>query len=337
MKRQGNLVESIASRANLRLAFQLAARGKRGRWDCLLFAANLERNLLNLGSQIRSGTVAVGRCRQFVIYDPKRRLITAPCFTERVLHHAIMTVCEPVFDRWLISDTFACRRGLGRITALHRAQQFSRRAKFYLKFDIRQYFDSISHSVLMNRLQMKFKDHALLQLFARIVTAYRGTLERGLPIGSLTSQHFANFYLGWFDRFVKESLKCQGYVRYMDDMVIWGESARELMICLARCEEFLRDVLCLELKPTPYINRCCLGIDFLGARVFPRHLTLSRRSRVRGRRRLMTLERLWLAGKISDQELQDRATAVIAFLQAGGCVSWNFRLGLVENSKVGDL
>jgi hypothetical protein len=146
MKRHGNLIERIACRETLRRAVQLAARGKRQRRECRLLTADLEGNLQRMGDEIRAGTIAVGQSRQFVIHDPKRRLITAPCFAERVLHHAIMGVCEPMFEGWLIDDTFACRRNLGRIAALHRAQQFSRQGEFYLKFDIRQYFDSIAHS-----------------------------------------------------------------------------------------------------------------------------------------------------------------------------------------------
>jgi len=336
MKRHANLIERIACRETLRRAVQLAARGKRHRWECRLFAVDLERNLQRMGNEISTGTAGVGQSRQFVIHDPKRRLITAPCFAERVLHHAIMLVCEPIFEGWLINDTFACRRNLGRIAALHRAQQFSRQRDFYLKFDIRQYFDSISHAVLLNRLGTRIKDTGLLQLFERIVTSYRPLVGRGLPIGSLTSQHFANFYLGWFDRFVKEQLRCRGYLRYMDDMVMWGQSPAELQAWLARSQDFLRQTLNLELKLSPYINRCDLGIDFLGSRVFPQHLTLNRRSKVRAQRRLANLERMWIEGKISEAELQRRATSVIAFVKAGGCASWKFRRHLVERSSVSD-
>ena len=167
----------------------------------------------------------VGRFSQFVIHDPKERIITAPCFAERVLHHAVMNVCEPKFEQWLINDTYACRVGRGQGAALSRAQQFARRFPFFLKIDVRKYFDSISHEILLSRLDLLFKDRRLLDLFERIVHSFRGNLGRGLPIGSLTSQHLANFYLGWFDRYAKETLRLKGYVRYMDDMALWADSS----------------------------------------------------------------------------------------------------------------
>jgi len=120
MKRMGNLFERIVERDNLRLAFSKALRGKRDRLDARAFASTLDENLRRAADDVASGTFPLGRCRQFVIHDPKERVITAPCFAERVLHHAIMNVCEPVFERWLIHDTYACRIGRGRVAAVVR-------------------------------------------------------------------------------------------------------------------------------------------------------------------------------------------------------------------------
>jgi retron-type reverse transcriptase len=151
MKRSGNLLDAIADRDNLRLAFSKALRGKRQQPEVRRFAADMERELDRLAQELRAGTISIGRFRQFVIFDPKERIITAPCFRERVLHHAIMNVCEPHFDRWLIADSFACRTGKGRITALARTRQFAGRFDWFLKFDVRKYFDSVSHERLLDR------------------------------------------------------------------------------------------------------------------------------------------------------------------------------------------
>jgi hypothetical protein len=287
-----------------------------------------------MAGQLRQGTFVLGRFRQFVIRDPKERIITAPCFAERVLHHAIVNVCEPVFERWLIPDTYACRTGRGRVAAVERAQDFAARHPFFLKMDVRKYFASISHKILLSGLERLFKDVRLLDLLGRIVFSFQGATGRGLPIGSLTSQHFANFYLGWLDRFVKEMLRVRGYVRYMDDMLLWGSSASQLSNTLNACRAFLSDHLDLVLKPDPYINRASHGVDFLGCRVLPDHVILNRRSRLRFRRELCRLEGDYLEGKIDERELQERATALVAFTQAAGAKSWHFRRTVLERCPV---
>jgi hypothetical protein len=332
MKRAGNLFERIVDRDNLRLAFSKAVRGKRDRRDARNFAEDLEANLQAMRQGLLRGNVPVGRFHQFVIHDPKERVITAPCFEERVLHHAIMTVCEPVFERWLIADTYACRVGKGRLAALERARAFARRFTVFLKLDIRKYFDSISHDELLRRLARLFKDRRLLDLLERIIRSFRGSIGRGLPIGSLTSQHLANFYLGWFDRFVKEHLQVKGYVRYMDDMALWTDSTREMSACLAAGREFLAGELHLELKESPYLNRVRHGMDFLGCRVFPSHLTLNRRSRIRFRRKLSALESGFETGRFNELDLQQRATSLVAFTACGGVSSFHFRSRLLQRA-----
>ena len=201
------MFENILSYDNMRAAAHQALKGKRHRPEAREWVAKLDINLGRITEQLRAGTFPFGRFHQFVIFDPKERLITAPCFEERIVHHAIMNVVEPHLERWLIDDTFACRKGMGRIECLLRARQFARAHPWFLKLDIRKYFDSIGHDRLLALWQRRFKDSRLLALMSAIVKCYRGEVGRGLPIGSLTSQHLANFYLGWFDRFVKEHLR----------------------------------------------------------------------------------------------------------------------------------
>jgi retron-type reverse transcriptase len=325
MKRTGQLWERILDRDNLRLATAKAVKGKRQREDARGWCAELEANLARMAAELRGGTFAVGRFHQFVIYDPKERIITAPCFAERVLHHAIMNVCEPYLDRWLIHDTYACRTGKGRIAALARARQFARRHRFFLKMDIAKYFDSVSHDRLLRLWQRRFKDARLAELVERIVRSYRGAGGCGLPIGALTSQHLANFYLGWLDRYCQETLRIPGYVRYMDDIVLWADDSRWLGQAQRALERFLADDLVLRLKERPYRNRTALGMDFLGCRVFASHMVLNRRSRVRFARKLKDLEYARQLGTWSDAELQCRGRALVAFTQTPGLLAWRFR------------
>lgn len=334
MRRTGHLFDRVVDRENLRVAVGKALRGKRSKADARAFVSDLDANLDEVGGLLMRGEFPFGSYHQFTIHDPKERLITAPCFRERVVHHAIMNVCEPVFERRLIADSFACRVGLGRPAALRRGMEFSRRFGFFLKLDIRKYFDSISRPILADRLGRIFKDRRLLDLSGRIIAGYEFSPDRGLPIGALTSQHFANFYLGWYDRFVKERLWVRGYVRYMDDCVLWSDSSAALREHLGATREFLATELDLTLKPEPYINRTAHGVDFLGARVFPNRVVLNRRSRTRFRRRLAALERAAAAGSIHEDDLQRRATALLAFTRQAGIKSWRFRRRVIESDSV---
>lgn len=330
MKRAQSLFDRIHERENLRYAAHAAMKRKRAKVEARLFAANLEQELKRLSDEIRVGSLSLGQHHQFWIKDPKERLITAPCFRERVLHHAMIRICEPTFERWLIPDTYACRIGKGRIAALLRARQFSSRFGFYLKLDIRKYFPSIPHQRLGVLLRRLFAEPRMLSLWSQVVTSYSPESKCGLPIGSLTSQHLANAYLGQLDRLVKEQLRVKGYIRYMDDMVLWGESSEVLSNHLRVITEFLRDELQLELK-SPYINRVGHGIGFLGARVFSSYIVPSRSSRIRYRRRIRILERLHAFGVLSESELQRRGTAMTANMRVAGMRSWMWRRSVVDS------
>lgn len=334
MRRTGQLFEHILDRDNLRLAVHRALKGKRHRPEVQAWMADVESNLQRIGRQLRTATFPVGRYYQFVIHDPKERIITAPCFEERVVHHAIMNVCEPYLDRLLIFDSYACRKGKGRIACLLRARRFTARYRWFLKLDVRKYFDSISHERVLRLWQRRFKDERLFRLMASIIRSYRGTLGRGVPIGSLTSQHLANCYLGWYDRFIKEQLRLPAYTRYMDDVAIWSDDPDELREAERASRRYLGEELDLEIKPEPYRNRCAHGMDYLGCRLFPTHMVLNRRSRLRFRRNWQALEEGFARGDLSEAELQARSTALVAFTQTSGLSAWQLRQGVLFPHQV---
>ena len=333
MKRANHLLPKILERENLRLAFHRAARGKRDRPDVREFCIDLETSLGELCEAVRSNTFVYGQAKNFVIYDPKKRTITAPVFSERVLHHAIMNICEPFFDRFLISNSFACRVGKGRIACLHRAMNFSRRQNYAVKIDMKSYFNSIDQEVLKNLLSRKFKDVKLIEVFGQIIDSHWASQCKGLPIGSLTSQHFANFYLGWFDHYVKNQLRVKGYVRYMDDCVIWADSRRELKRLATQCITYLSKKLMLDVN-APVHFKAASGIDFLGCRVFPSHMQLSRRSKRRYRKKMRELMEDLSQQRIGDQEFSDRATSLTAFGIAGRTKSLQFRQKTLQSFQV---
>ena len=283
-----------------------------------------EKHLAAMASGLLAGTCPVGRFRQFVIRDPKERVITAPCFAERVMHHAVMNVCEPHLDARLIHDSYACRAGKGRLKAVERMREFAGRYGYFLKLDVRKYFDSIPHAAMLATLESRFKDARLLALFGRIIASFRGGIGRGLPIGSLTSQHLANAYLDGLDRLMKERLRVGGYLRYMDDVILWDDDKARLMDAPARGAAHLA-ARGLEPKPTPYLNRTAHGLEALGCRVFPTHVIPGRHARIRFRRKLVALE----SADIPGAELQRRATSLLAFTRTPGlgCVneSWQVR------------
>ncbi len=285
MKRVHSLIERIAEMENLRLAFWKASHRKSGKKEVLDFQMNLEKNLMIMKEQILDGSIEVGNYHYFKIYDPKERLICAASFPERVLHHAIMNVCEPVFERYQIYDSYATRKGKGTHAALQRAYCFQKKNSVFLKLDVRKYFYSIDQEILMRLLYRKFKDPHLLRLFEKIIQSYETEYGKGLPIGNLTSQFFANFYLAGFDHFVKEVLKVLYYVRYMDDMVFWCNSKYEMKYKAMQIEEYISK-LNLTLKPE-ILNYTDKGLSFLGYRLFKYRIRLNNRSKQRFKKKLI--------------------------------------------------
>ncbi|MEA2043594.1 MAG: reverse transcriptase/maturase family protein [Bacteroidota bacterium] len=322
MKRAGSLIEEITDLNNLYLAFYKASKTKQNNDDVILYKQNLYKNLLELQNQIETGKINTGNYKYFTIYEPKKRLICAASFPERVLHHALMNVCHPIFENQQLSISYATRVNKGTYKALEKALYYSFRNKYYLKLDIRKYFDSISHQILMKKLETIFKDPMLLYLFHQIIDSYQNptgfknsldfTLKKGLPIGNLTSQYFANFYLADFDRFIKQNLHLKSYVRYMDDMLIWSNSAQELNIINETIQLFLLENLQLKLK-YHQINTTKHGVNFLSYRIFNTHIELARKSKKRFIKKMDLYDKKLKTGELSQKDFQIRVSALIAF------------------------
>ena len=271
MKRAGNLYEQIYDYNNLCIAFYKAARGKRYTRPALHFQKNLHKNLQQLQTELINENVPVGQYHFFTIHDPKERRICATPFRERVLQHAIMNIAEPIFEAYQIFDSYVCRKKKGTKAAIERAMSFAKQYKkvpYFLKLDIRKYFDSISHDKLFFLLQRKFKDKKLLLLFQKIIFSYEKKKNYGIPIGNLTSQFFANFYLAYFDHFVKETLCIKLYIRYMDDSIFLFDSKQSLKQGFLQAKHFLSHHLDLNLKESTS-DKVENGIPFLGYLIKP--------------------------------------------------------------------
>ena len=321
MKSVGGIFDAIIDWENLELAATKAMRGKRDRPAVIAFSRNAAHELTQIREQLAEGVFPFGKFTNFEIHDPKRRLISAPSFRERIVHHAIMNVCEPIFESFLIFDSYACRVGKGQFAALHRAVKFSKKYRWLVKADIRKCFESIPKARLEERLNRRFREAKMRQLFSSIITSFEPGSERGLPIGALTSQHFANFYLGHIDHEAKQRCQARGYIRYMDDFVAWGESREIVERIGCQLSDFAGRELGIEVKP-PVINRSVVGFDFLGHRVFPNGLRLNRRSRRRFRKQYKQLQLWHERGLIDDRQYQDRVVALVAFTEHCACRSW---------------
>jgi hypothetical protein len=278
MKRRGQLFEEIISFANLLAAAHKTLRGQKDRPAAAQLYFRLEPELLALQEELATGTYQPRPYRVFEIFEPKRRVICAADIRDRVVHHALCNVVGPLFERTMISDTFACRAGKGAHAAVARAQHFAQRQAYYLQCDVRQYFASIDHPALKALLRRKLKDPRVLLLLEQIidhplpVAAQAGV---GLPIGNLTSQYFANLYLGELDHFVKERLRASGYLRYMDDFVVFGADKASLRAIHTQAQEFLTSSLRLQLKErATVLAPVSQGLALLGFRVFPQQVRL---------------------------------------------------------------
>lgn len=307
---------------NLAWATWRAARGKHDRPEVAAYLSRCEAEWDALRAGIHDGSFALGDFVRFVIRDPKLRVIHAPRFRVRVLHHALVHVIGPVLDRQLVDHTYACRVGKGTLRAVRRVQHLLLRQPWYVKIDVRRYFDSIDHAVLIPFLHRRFRDAGLRDLLTRIVQCHSVEPGHGLPIGALTSQHFANAYLGQFDRFLLEELRVRGMVRYMDD-VVWfcgdGASAHD---SLARARGWLRGRLHLEVKPNARVQRSAHGVGYCGFRVLRGALLLSARRRRRFAAACRAALAGWRDGEVSEAGLQTLGTAAVAITAHAHARGW---------------
>lgn len=308
MKRKGNFYPQIYAFENLWLAAKKAQKGKRTRTDVARFNLRLESELLQLRDQLQFQTYRPGGYRQFFVYEPKKRLISAAPYRDRVVHHALHNIIEPIFEPTFVFDSYACRKGKGTHLALNRFSQFAARYPYLLKADILKYFPSIDHQILKSLFRLKVKDPRALDLMDMIVDSsnqqefvlsyFEGDdlltpiqRQRGIPIGNLTSQFFANLYLNPMDHYIKEQLRAKAYLRYCDDFAIFSDDKAWLHQVGIQLTQFLAQRLRLKLHPKKSrVRQVKEGIGFLGFRFFPTYRRVLRGSVVRFRRRCAGLE-----------------------------------------------
>jgi hypothetical protein len=319
MKQVGGLFDRIVDRATLGEAAWRAATGKRDRADVASFLGNLDEELAAMNAGLAAGTWRFGTYDRFAVRDTKTRVIHAPPFRDRVVHHAIIAVTGPVFERGAIAHSYACRAGRGHHAALRTARLWTRRSDWYGKLDVEKFYDSVDHAALAALLARRFREQRLLDLLDTLLDSYRSRPGKGLPIGALTSQYLGNFYLDDVDRRVKAT-GVHRYLRYMDDMVMWGDRA-ELASARAAATDAL-DRLGLRAKYGGEWNACRTGVPLLGFVVFPDRVRLGRQGRRRLRRKIRSLERTGSAAGLDQLCAQQRATSIFAHARWADDLAW---------------
>lgn len=274
MKRIGNLYSKITSIENLQLADCKAQKGKSKQYGVQLHNKNAEANILELQKRLIEQTYTTSPYDIFKVFEPKEREVyRLPYFPDRIAHHAIMNILEPIFVQTYTADTYSCIKGRGihhAANKLKKALQSPQETQYCLKIDITKFYPSIDHGTLKRLLRRKFKDVQLLWLLDEIIDS-----APGLPIGNYLSQYLANFYLSYFDHWLKEVKQVKHYFRYADDMVLLAPNKIALHRLRVEIQEYLNTDLKLQIKGNYQVFPVeARGIDFLGYRFYHTHTLL---------------------------------------------------------------
>ncbi len=280
MKKYKNLYQELCSVENIELAFKKAQKRKSNKPYVIEFKNNLDENLKLLREELLSEVYQPRPLRTFVIRDPKVRKIRKSYFVDRIVHHAICNILDPIFEKRFIYDSFANRLGKGTLNAIKRFDKFKQKVSknntrncYVFKADVKHYFDEVNHSILIDILRKKINDEKLISLISKVLKNHSDKI--GMPLGNMTSQFFANCYLNELDRFVKNELKAKYYIRYVDDFVILDNDRNILESYKEKINIFLKEKLQLELHSTKSkILLLDRGISFLGFRSYPHHRLL---------------------------------------------------------------
>jgi retron-type reverse transcriptase len=313
---------SLSNWDNLWSAYRKAAKGKRGHDPAAHFEHQVADKLVQLQADLRSRIYRPGAYHHFYIHEPKRRKISAAPFRDRVVHHALCNLIEPIFDARFIPDSYANRAGKGTHAALDRLQVFSQNYRYVLRMDITRHFPSLDHALLLAELQRVIPDADVLELIQHILASGVGVLAdeyqmhyfpgddlfaihrpRGLPIGNLTSQFWSNVYMNPLDWFIQRDLRCPAYLRYVDDFALFSNDKAQLWAWKTAIVQRLAQMRLTIHEREAQVAPCGQGIPWLGFVVYPTHRRLKRRNVVNFRRRLEHLIDLYQAGHIPFAEL----------------------------------
>lgn len=339
MKTLKNVFEQVVDYDKLYRAYLNARLCKRYRYEVLNFSAHLEDNLVKLQKELIDRTYTLGKYREFYIYEPKKRLIMAQPFKDRVVQWAIYQVLNPVFAQGYITDSYACIKERGTHKAVKRLHYWLRQVgkkpeKYYfLKLDISKYFYRIDHDVLMGILKRKIRDDDMIFLLDKIVNSSETNFglppgkspgevkrsdrvsEKGMPVGNLSSQMFANLYLNELDQYCKRTLGIHFYVRYMDDVIILHQDKDQLHEWKRIIDTFLKEKLQLDLNEKTCIRPITLGVEFCGYKIWNTHIKLRKSTALKMKRNLKKLQKEYAAGEVTVEEAKQTISSYLGILK----------------------
>lgn len=314
-----NLWQELCSYDNLLLAFKKARKHKTLKDYVIFFEKKLKNNLLMLRSELLLHCYSPKPLINFIIRDPKTRKISKSNFRDRIIHHALCNIIEPIFERSFIFDSYANRLGKGTLKAIERLNDFKRKVSknntlpcYMLKADIRRYFETVNHKVLMKVISKKIKDKRILWLIKKIISnsSYE---QKGMPLGNLTSQFFANVYLNELDQFVKHKFKAKYYIRYVDDFVILHQNPKSLKIYKEKIMSFLETNLLISLhQDKSKVIKLGNKFTFLGYRIFHYHRLLKKQNIIKFKKNLEHLKVKYYSKIIDYDKLYDSLEGWIA-------------------------
>lgn len=312
---------ALCSYENLFHAYEKARKRKTQRPDVVAFEKDLKKNLLQLRADLLFHSYIPAPLKTFVIRDPKVRKISKSSFRDRVVHHALCNIIEERFEKRFIYDSYANRKGKGTLKAIERFDIFKRkvtknftRSAYVLKADIRHYFDTVDHTILLGIIKRRIDNPRILWLIGKILGNYSTEEGKGMPLGNLTSQFFANIYLHELDIFVKHTCKAKQYIRYVDDFVIFHKESNILESYKEDISWFLKEALLLELHPAKSrIIPLKRGTEFLGMKIFLYHKRIKRRNLRKFKRKFQQLYGEYRKGSIEYDTLYNFLEGWLAY------------------------
>ncbi len=321
--KRGDTFFEIISLENLFYSWAEFKRGKENKKDVQEFALNLEDNIFELHNDLKNNLYQHSKYTSFFISDPKLRCINKAKVRDRLLHQAIFKIIEPIFEKIFIFDSYSSRKNKGTHRAIKRFQKMAwklsknnTRTVWVLKCDIKKFFDSIDHNILLRLIKLKVTNRKTVELIEKVIYSFRENEETGIPLGNLTSQLFSNIYLNELDQFIKRGLKIKNYIRYADDFVILSDERDNLEKVFLKIDEFLKSELNLRFHPEKVImEKWNSGVDFLGYVSFPYYTILRTKTKNRMLKKIAIKINCWRSKEIDTKSFSQTLQSYMGVLK----------------------